>query len=92
MSAKYLAGFAVVCGVVVAGLDYSQQAKASETGLGIKGYLASVSSRVGISDSWFEAEAQPVQPEEPAAETPSEEVRKLVCTTIGTSKRCRSSG
>ncbi|NOC91498.1 MULTISPECIES: hypothetical protein [Ruegeria] len=92
MSAKYLAGFAAVCGVVVAGLDYYQQAKASETGLGLKGYVASVSARVGISDSRLDAKAQPVQPEEPAAKTPAEETKKLVCTTIGTSKRCRSSG
>ncbi|QFT73787.1 hypothetical protein [Ruegeria sp. THAF33] len=92
MSAKYLAGFAAICGVAIVGLDYYQQAKASENGLGFKAYVASVSARVGISESRLEADAQPSQPEEPAAKTPSEEVRKLVCTTIGTSKRCRSSG
>ncbi|WP_298854791.1 hypothetical protein [uncultured Ruegeria sp.] len=92
MSAKYLTGFAAICGLAVVGLDYSQQAKASENGLSVKGYVASVSSRVGISGNWFEAEAQPSQSQEPAAKTPSEEGGKLVCTTIGTSKRCRSSG
>ncbi|WP_171236953.1 hypothetical protein [Ruegeria sp. HKCCA6837] len=39
MSAKYLAGFVAICGLDVAGLDYHQQAKASENGLNMKGYL-----------------------------------------------------
>ncbi|MCA0905424.1 hypothetical protein LCM27_03330 [Ruegeria marisrubri] len=92
MSAKYLAGFAAICGVAIVGLDYYQQAKTSENGLGLKAYVASVSARVGISERRLEADAQPSQSEDPAAKSPSEEVRKLVCTTIGTSKRCRSSG
>ncbi|NOD92428.1 hypothetical protein GS636_06480 [Ruegeria sp. HKCCD4884] len=92
MSAKYLAGFITICGLAVAGLDFYQQAKASEDGMGIKGYLASVSSRVGFTDSHAEAEAQVTQPQEPAAQKPSDEGGRLVCTTVGTSKRCSSSG
>ncbi|WP_171237190.1 hypothetical protein [Ruegeria sp. HKCCA5763] len=92
MSAKYLAGFVAICGLAVAGLDYHQQAKASENGLNMKGYLDSVSSRVGLADSLDEAEARVSKPQEPAAQKPNEDRGKLVCITVGTSKRCSSSG
>lgn len=92
MSVKYLAGFVAICGLAVAGLDYVQQAKASEGGLGVKDYLASVSSRAGLSDGWFTAEAQPSPSQELAVKNPSEESGKLVCVSVGTSKRCRSGG
>ncbi|NOD62024.1 MULTISPECIES: hypothetical protein [unclassified Ruegeria] len=92
MSAKYLAGFVTICGLAVAGLDFYQQAKASEDGISIKSYLTSVSARAGFTDSHAKAEAPVTQPQEPAAQKPSDEGGRLVCTTVGTSKRCSSSG
>ncbi len=92
MSAKYLAGLVTICGLAVAGLDYYQQAQASENGLNMKDYLASVSARAGFTDTLAEAESQVSQPQEPAAQKPSGEGGKLVCVTVGTSKRCSSSG
>lgn len=92
MSAKYLAGFVTICGLAVAGLDYYQQAKASENGLSAKDYLASVSSRAGFTDPLAKAQDQVSHPQEPAAQKPSGDGGKLVCITVGTSKRCSSSG
>lgn len=65
MSAKYLAGFAVVCGLVVGGLDYMQQVKKAEGGLSVQDYVASISSRMGFSGPVAAAETRAFLPEAP---------------------------
>ncbi|NVO54297.1 hypothetical protein HW561_00650 [Rhodobacteraceae bacterium B1Z28] len=66
MSVKHIAGFAAICGLVVAGLDYAQQSKAVEGGLSPQAYLVSVSSRIGVVDEAVFASPRsylPVAPE-----------------------------
>ena len=65
MSVKHLAGFAVVCGLVVAGLDYYQQAEASEEGLSVQAYVTSVKSRIGVFDESAAADAKSFLPAAP---------------------------
>ncbi|WP_299083156.1 hypothetical protein [uncultured Ruegeria sp.] len=64
MSAKYLAGLAAICGLVIAGLDYHQQHKKSEGGLSLESYLNSVSSRV-FGDEVIAAETRAFLPDAP---------------------------
>ncbi len=86
MSAKYLAGFVAVAGLAVAGLDYYQKAKASGDGLSASDYLAAFTG--GSEDEPASVDSAPEVKEREAAEPPG----KLVCKTVGKTKRCRSEG
>ncbi len=86
MSAKYLVGFVAVAGLAVAGLDYYQKAKASGDGLSASDYIAAFTG--GSEDAPASVES-PAEAQEPAAAEPP---AKLVCQTVGSTKRCRSEG
>ncbi len=86
MSAKYLAGFVAVAGLAVAGLDYYQKAKASGDGLSAGDYIAAFTG--GSEDAPASVESTSEVQESETAEPPG----KLVCKTVGNTKRCRSEG
>ncbi len=86
MSAKYLVGFVAVAGLAVAGLDYYQKAKASGDGLSASDYIAALTG--GPEDAPASVESPAEAQELAAAEPPA----KLVCQTVGSTKRCRSEG
>ncbi len=86
MSAKYLVGFIAVAGLAVAGLDYYQKAKASGDGLSASDYIAAFTG--GVEDAPASVDSTPEAQEPEAAEPPG----KLVCKTVGNTKRCRSEG
>ena len=63
MCVKYLVGFAVTCGLVVAGLDLAQRAKSADGGLSVRDYLASDAPGLGLLYESVFADAKSCLPE-----------------------------